>query len=69
MKEKPERVSKLRQLRKTYRDMVGKIDYSNVFIELEDEIRILEQCLKTKATWKDVFGFDERSLNDDDSYM
>ena len=69
MKEKPERVSKLRQLRKAYRDMVGKIDYSNVFIELEDEIRILEQCLKTTATWKDVFGFDERSLNDDDSYM
>ena len=70
MKHDLEKRKKLAELQDEYVKLFGKIDYCNVFLETDDEIKTLEQCLVRKVRWKDVTGFDEEAMFEDgDAYM
>lgn len=63
MKDDKKRLELLSDLQDEYMEMFGELDYSNVFLEVEEEIATLEKCLDKKVRWKEIVGYDE-----EDSY-
>jgi len=59
MSDAKKRLKLLCDLQDEYMELFGELDYSNVFMEVEEEITTLEKCLDKKVRWKEITGYDE----------